>query len=149
MKGFHRILLSIYVGMITYLILSFFFGSSGIVSMEGLERYERELEPTIADLESRNGELRGQIESLLTDPDRIRLEARSLGFYRDTEGVIRIPSGGNETRSYNLGRILEERPEVTDRRALFRIIAFIVVLSAYALLSVFKGPSGTILRHSK
>ena len=142
MKGFQRILISAYLGLSAYLVASVFFGGSGVLAIRRLELYRDRLDENISELAERNMELEAEVQSLLSDPERVRLEARSLGYYADNEGVIKYSGRSVETRSVTLGRILRERMERNDARSVLRAAALAVAVVCYIFLTYRKSTHG-------
>ena len=137
MKGFHRILVSIYIGIAVYLTASIFFGGSGVFAMRNLESYNERLEKNVEELIDRNAQLESEVESLLTDAERIRLEARVLGYFSKEERVIEYSTEKQATRSTSLGRIMKENVSRNDIRSPLRLVSIAVALACYLALAYF------------
>jgi cell division protein FtsB len=117
------------LGVITYLLLELVFGSYGIMAYAVLEKYAREAETELADLEARHDELQRQARNLAGDRETVRLEARDIGFVLSNEVIVRIE--GHEPRPrhrYMPGAAPASPPRPKDNRPLFRAIALVVTL---------------------
>ncbi len=117
------------LGVITYLLLELVFGSYGIMAYKVLERYAREAETQLAELETRHAQLQSQARNLAGDRETVRLEARDIGFVQNNEVIVRLE--GHEPRPshrYLPGPAPVSPPLPKDNRPLFRAIALVVAL---------------------
>ncbi len=95
-----RALFAAWLGLAVYCLLSVLLGPGGLLAAQSISSTIDAMRSNIADLSEVNAELSADIASLQSDPDRIRLEARPLGWLAKGETEIVI-----------LGR-----PEKIDRR---------------------------------
>lgn len=101
-----------------------------------LEAHRDRLEANIAELQGIHETLAGQVELLTRSTDAVRVEARNLGYYDPGETVIRIENAPSAGAPKSPGRIILELPPQKDRRAVVRVVALLVALSAFVVLAV-------------
>ena len=94
------------LGCIACLFLLFFFGPGGRMDYRDLLAYRFRLEANIDDLKETNRKLMDELEALGSDPERIALQARELGYFREGEKVVRIEGAQAEKNRYTVGTIL-------------------------------------------
>lgn len=91
-------------------LLSFLFAEGGVLEYRAADRYRRQLEQNIAELQGINEGLLDDLEALRSDPELLRLQARSLGYFRPDEHVIRILDRAQPGNFYAIGRLILRRP---------------------------------------
>ena len=104
--------------ILTYIILSFviasllflLFGSGGVVDYRRLLGYRATVQENIDELERINRDLLAEVRALGSDPERLRLQARELGYFREGERVIRISGHERGKNYYTVGTILRRKP---------------------------------------
>ncbi len=101
-----RLGLPLYIGFIMYALSSAALGPANPASVERLESERARIRANLDELERLNASLARRAESLATDPETQALEARSLGYIRPGEKVLRIPALPSRARSAMAGRIL-------------------------------------------
>jgi len=114
-----RIRFAIYlaIGFILSSLLIILLGDSGLLRYRALTGYREELKNNIAELELLHQELLDDLEALAGDPERIALQARQLGYFREQERLIRL-EGYNPPRSvYKVGKIIRRQPAPRGRGA--------------------------------
>jgi hypothetical protein len=89
----------------------FFFGNGGLVDYRSLESYQRQLEGNLHELQEINAELMEEQRALGTDPERVALQARELGYFREGEQVIRLEGQSPPRRYFAVGMIIRARSE--------------------------------------
>ena len=103
--------------IVVYTILSFvvaaalyyFFGGGGLQEYRRLLNYRTTLQDNINDLERINGELLTEVQALGSDPERLTLQARELGYFREGERVIRISDNTGRRSAYTVGKVLRRK----------------------------------------
>ncbi len=128
-----RIVLSLYVGMISVLVLLFFFGTAGIGKYDDLYRYKQSLEENILELKKINASLNQEFKSLGTDPEKIKLLARELGYFAAEDRVIRVEGFSTRRSFYKVGKIIFPYREASF--TLPRILGIIITVFFYILFS--------------
>jgi cell division protein FtsB len=118
-----KVLVPTTVTILTYLLLSLVWADYGIVAFDRLDAYRARLETNMGRLEERGIELAAETRSLRTDADRIRVEARRLGYFGENEGRIRVE--GFETRHdpSSPGALVKHRPAPRNNDATIRAAA--------------------------
>lgn len=126
----------------SYLLLTLVFGDRGIVAHAALSEYRQELLARLEQLSAIQSSLETDTRRLQTDPEQVRIEARRLGYVRESEGLIRIP-GRIDAHSAveSPGEKLEAPPPWRGDRALFRTIALTIGLLAFFLLQTMRRDS--------
>ena len=92
MKG-TKLLLSFWLSTVAFCILQILFGPTGLTETARLKEYRARLESRLSALEIDNARLTGRYESLRTSSEAVRLEARSLGYFRVGDTPVRTPEG--------------------------------------------------------
>lgn len=104
------------VTILTYLLFSLIWADYGVLGYEHLDAYKGRLESNIERLEDRRGELSAETKSLRTDADRIRVEARQLGYYRESEGLVKLEGYDPQAVATSPGALVKRSAERRDRR---------------------------------
>jgi len=89
--------------------LSYFFGSGGVLDYRRLAAYRGSLEENIDNLEHTNGQLLSEVQALGSDAERLTLQARELGYFREGERVIRISDNSRPKSIYTVGKVLHRK----------------------------------------
>jgi cell division protein FtsB len=101
-----RIVVFALIGFVVAALLLFFFGRGGVLDYRGLLAYRSAVADNVADLERINSELQSQVQALGSDSERLILQARELGYFREGERVIRTDARARSGTSYTVGRVL-------------------------------------------
>lgn len=104
-------------------LLSFLFADGGVLDYRAADRYRRQLEHNIAELEGIHGRLLDDLEAVRSDPELLRLQARQLGYFRPDEHVIRIQDRVQPGNFYAIGRIILRAPAAPRPVWYFRLAA--------------------------
>ncbi len=123
------------VTILTYLLFSLIWADYGVLGYEHLDAYRVRLESNIERLEGRRTELSSETRSLRTDADRIRVEARQLGYYRENEGLVRLEGYDPQAVATSPGALVKRSAERGDRRDYAAIIR--AVAASAGLLALF------------
>lgn len=135
MKLAVRIITSACIGYILYAVLNFVLGNSGIAAMNELEKMKNELQLNIEIIEDNYETLSKELSGLRNSAERISIEARRIGYYRDNEGVIIIDGYEGRKKFYTLGKLVTVDDTEKSRKPLFRAVSLSTVL--VSLISVF------------
>jgi len=82
-------ILAVFAAVTIYLAIQFFLGDMGYMSYRKLAGFREGLHEEIAAIETRNDELRREVEGLRKDPEYIEKMAReNLGMGRDGEMIF-------------------------------------------------------------
>lgn len=104
-----RIAVYIILSFILAAALYYFFGSGGALDFRRLAAYRGALEDNIDDLERTNGQLLSEVQALGSDAERLTLQARELGYFREGERVIRISDSSRPKSTYTVGKVLRRK----------------------------------------
>ena len=104
-----RIVVYIIFSFLVAAVLFFCFGNGGLLDYRRLAAYRGALEDNIDDLERINGELLSEVQALGSDPERLTLQARELGYFREGEKVIRISDAASRKSTYTVGKVLHRK----------------------------------------
>jgi cell division protein FtsB len=117
-----RIVVYAAVSFVITSLLFLFFGSGGLLDYRRLLGYRAAVEQNISDLKEINGELLSEVWALGSDPERLTLQARELGYFREGEKVIRIAGFERGRKYYTVGRILRRKPRQPQSDWVFKAI---------------------------
>jgi cell division protein FtsB len=106
-----RIVIYIALSFVVASLLFFVFGSGGLLDYNNLLTYRASLQDNIANLEGANDDLLKEVQALGSDPERLILQARELGYFREGEKVIRIEGYRPGKNYYTVGKILRRKPK--------------------------------------
>jgi len=104
-----RIVAYIIFSFIVAAALYFLFGRGGLLEYRRLATYSGSLQDNIDDLERINSELLSEVRALGSDAERLTLQARELGYFREGERVIRISDDSRRHSTYTVGRVLRRK----------------------------------------
>ena len=130
MKAF----VAVSAAVVLYFLLSTLFGPVGARSYEGLAEYRDRLSQNVAALNNRGNELEDEAEAYRSDPERIAVEARAIGYFPSDAGLVRIEGFSPQRRTIEAGRLIAQRPDPPNRLPLIRWIALGVGVAVYAVL---------------
>jgi cell division protein FtsB len=105
-----RIVVYIICSSLVALALHLLLGSGGMVDYRRLSAYRGSLQDNIDDLERINGELLSEVRDLGSDAERLTLQARELGYFREGEKVIRFSQSPRSKTTYTVGKVLRRKP---------------------------------------
>lgn len=115
--------LALFVGTSLYLLINLAFGPGGIREMDRLSAHKTRLEANLTALSELGRSLEGEVERLRTDPDEIELRARELGYYRETDEVIRFEGWTRTRRTRSPGSAVRTFVARTSQRPAIRSAA--------------------------
>jgi cell division protein FtsB len=104
-------------------LLYLFFGSGGLLDYGRLLHYRTALERNIDDLKTIHDRLLAEVQALGSDPERLALKARELGYFREGEKVIRIAGRERGRDHYTVGRLLRRKARRPRADRVFRVVA--------------------------
>lgn len=135
-----RLFVSLYAGLLVYLVLIFFFGSTGKFAYGELEKQRDILKENVRLLRSQGEDLGYAIEALQTDPDRVVKEARNLLYLREREGVIRITGYKEKPRAVSPGGLVKAKVEIRYKPEPFlRAFALCMGIVVFIFLGFSRG----------
>jgi len=106
-----RILVYIILSFVVASLLFLLFGSGGVADYRRLLGYRAAVQENIDELERINRDLLAEVRALGSDAERLRLQARELGYFREGERVIRISGRERGKNYYTVGTILRRKPK--------------------------------------
>jgi len=92
MKG-SRFLLALWLSTACFCALQIVFGPGGVTETRKLERQKALLDVRLAELQAENTRLSARYDALKNNPEAVRLEARSLGYFQSFETPVRTLGG--------------------------------------------------------
>ncbi len=131
-----RFFISLAATLVLYFILSTVYGPVGIQSYQELSAYKERLAKNVEALESRSRELQAEADAYRTDAERLRIAARSIGYFEPNSGVVRIEGYTPERRSIAAGTLVQRRAHTPNRLPMIRWIALGFGLAVYVVLRV-------------
>ena len=140
-----KYLFVLWTGIFVYVLLSVFWGPTGLSARHQLEREQERQQANIEHLRQINRELEDTMNSLLYDMDTLAIHAREQGYASQQERFIRIVGlGVNQKNLTSYGELViaAEPHYVSDR--IIRIIALCSAISIFICMVVFD-----ILKHLK
>jgi cell division protein FtsB len=100
-----RLLCYLALGFAVRSLVLFFFGSGGLIDYRGLEAQKAQLQKNIEELEAINATLLGEQRALASDPERLALQARELGYFRKGERVVDLGARVQPGGYFSVGRL--------------------------------------------
>jgi len=99
-------LASALAGIFAYCALSILAGPAGLSAYKALESRKAAMEARLSELAAINERLSGEIEALISDPERAAIEARSLGYLRKGEVQLANSSSAGTAPRIGIGSVL-------------------------------------------
>ncbi|MCF7928590.1 MAG: septum formation initiator family protein [Spirochaetales bacterium] len=139
----YRIITAVSCGFLLYGLLMFLGGDRGLLAYRQLETYRGQLEENVENLKDSEYDLAMDLERLSRDPERVRLEARSLGYFERDEQPVRLQSYEQGSESYTIGSIIRFEQKKNSLMPVFRAIGISFGVGVYIILLLFgKGKTG-------
>ena len=132
-----RLLFSIYIGFMASSAVYFLYGPSGYVTYKEISRDALRIENNIEDLKRIHTSLATEFELLRASPEAVALRARDLGYLRDGESILEIPSLRKKTRSYAVGRLVTLESVLPERGPLSLTAGILAMAAAFLILASF------------
>ncbi len=142
-----RIITSLCIGYIFYCTLNLVWGSTGFFSMGKLQTMKVDLKKNIEAIEKNYEKLSKELSALRSSSEKIIVEARNIGYYKENEGIIVVKGYEGRKNFYTLGKLVKIDYKEDTKKPFFRAISFGAVLSS--LIVVFlctKRANGTTQR---
>ena len=131
-RALSSLLAAAWVALAVYCLLAAIAGPAGALALKGLQARRDGMARNLGELEAANLRLRGELESLRTDPDRALREARSLGYLRPNETEIVLAGSGAPKQALDAGRVLPFGPSPSLPDDLIKELALGAFLAALA-----------------
>jgi cell division protein FtsB len=100
-----RLLCYLALGFAARALALFFFGSGGVIDYRSLEAQKAQLSKNIEELEGINATLLEEQRALASDPERLALQARELGYFRKGERVVELGAPVQPRTYFSVGRL--------------------------------------------
>jgi|GEM_PF-2339966 len=142
----YRALFAVFTTVFTYLILSLFIGSYGIAEYSQLLHYRDALQSNLTELQDVNRSLSGTVDRLQSDAEQIALSARSLGYFKSDEGLIRISGYTAPRKPVSPGKILERVTGKPADPTFIRTLSLAAGLVVFLLLTILSRNQSTSVR---
>jgi len=110
----------------------FLWGNGGLADYQKVEAGRGQLAANIEELKRINSGLRREVESLGSDPERVALEARRLGYFRQGQRVVRFQGEAPRRSSYILGALVRVQVPRERRDWIWKLMGAALPLAAYA-----------------
>jgi len=128
-----RLVLLLSLGFLLRSLALFLWGGGGLADYRRVAAGRAELAANIEELKRINSGLRREVESLGSDPERVALEARRLGYFREGERVVRFQGEGPQPGSYTLvGALVRVKTPRERRDWVWKLAGSVFPLAAYA-----------------
>lgn len=131
-----RVFLSLYLGFAVYCLVVLLFGRTGIIATRELRSYHARLEANLIQLENVNAHLVQRLDSLRSNPETIRLEARQLGYLGPNEHFLEIGGYAPPPNVVTVGSLVTEKKLKATPDAVSRVIGFVAAAGAFVLFEV-------------
>ncbi|RPJ06330.1 MAG: septum formation initiator family protein [Spirochaetaceae bacterium] len=130
---FKRILFSAYTGFAVAMFASLLFGRGGIFDHTRLSEYQITLEQNLTELKTINQDLASDLKNLSSNPETLRQQARSLGYYGEDERVIRIQGVTLHNTTKQIGSVLRRNDLDKAQPVIFHIVGITAGIAAFAV----------------
>ncbi len=130
--------IAFFSGVLIYLVLQLFFGSTGIIAYSKALEQAEQLRQSISDMQKIGDRMSSEARVLRGDPRRILVEARSIGYWRSNERVVLLSGYGAQSSEVSPGTIFILSERNVDYRSIFRVIAVIIAGIVFATLLIKK-----------
>ena len=131
-----RLAVAAAAGFFSYCALSVLFGPAGMTAYAALEERKAAMKANLEELAAINERLAGEMESLMSDPERAAAEARSLCFLRKCETAVLLGGAKGGSPRIEIGNVLPfaDPPALADEA--IKAISLGVSLAVMAALLV-------------
>ncbi len=133
-----RVLASLYLGFLLGGTLLLFFGASGLRSYRSLAAYRDILQKNIQELEDHHRSLAEERDALRTDPRRIALQARELGWFAKDERVVHLDSYTAVRDLQPVGRQVRRAYSEPHNATLLRVLCVSLPFGIYTALRLLR-----------
>ncbi|MEL3913295.1 septum formation initiator family protein [Treponema pedis] len=108
MKIYFRVVVPVFITVLSYSILTLFFGAKGIYSKRFMEVQRDALIEHVNSLNKTGFELDGYIKNLTYNPETIAVYAHELGYIYENEGIIKLVNfNSGFGKTFNPGAVLK------------------------------------------
>ena len=132
-----RLFIAFYIGLIFSFVSTLFFGQAGVKEFENLTEYRETLERNITELRALNWRLNQEFKNLGTEPEKIRLLARELGYFGSDERVVRFNNLPKKSNYHEVGKLLKKDFRWNRNMLFMRIMNLLLPLLFYIASGFF------------
>lgn len=125
-----RLVLYVAVGFALRSLALLLWGGGGLADYRRVEAVRAQLEANIEELKTINSGLRGEVEALGSDPERIVLAARRLGYFRAGDQVVRFEGSEPRRSLYVLGTLVSVRLPAERPDWIWKLLGLLLPLAA-------------------
>ena len=126
-----RLFIAFYIGLIFSFVSTLFFGQAGVKELNTLTEYRETLERNITDLRTLNWRLNQEFKNLGTEPEKIKLLARELGYFGSDERVVRFNNLPKISHYHEVGKLLKKDFRWNRSMLFIRIMTLLLPLLFY------------------
>jgi len=137
-----RVFLSAYIGLLISFLFVFFMGNGSLKQYGLLLDYKTRLEANIDEMERINRDLRQEFRYLGTDPEKVRLLARKLSYFKPDEWVVRVAGFPRDGSYYEIGRILRRDHHAASGHLFAKILGLLIPILFYVISGLVTKSSG-------
>lgn len=135
MKISTRVFAAFYLLVAVYLLLSFLYGRTGVVSTQELLVYRQKLYTNILELKKINNDLARKLQPLNT-MENIKLKAREMGYIAENEKKIFLEGLEKPNAYHTLGAIIYRESSEKDNSQLIRSVSLIFSLLFFIISGI-------------
>ncbi len=128
-----RVVLLLCAGFLLRSVALFLWGNGGLADYRKVQAGRAQLAANIEELKRINTGLRREVESLGSDPERVALEARRLGYFREGQRVVRFQGEAARPSSFILGALVRVEVPRERRDWIWKLVGVLLPLAAYAV----------------
>ncbi|MBO5138007.1 MAG: septum formation initiator family protein [Spirochaetaceae bacterium] len=148
-----KVLVSVSIGTLVYVLMSICFGRSGMWAMKQLENQKRDISIHTAEIAKINGELSLEYTALKQDMDVVAAYARRLGYVAEGEKLVKI-SGLKPYYEplYDAGTVMRKAEVIYVPEWICKVLGMVTGLLLFLLLLLrdfAKNPSYSKVADSK
>lgn len=129
--------MAFYIGLVFSFVSTVFFGQAGVKEYNNLTGYRETLERNITDLRALNWRLSQEFKNLGTEPEKIRLLARELGYFGSEERVVRFNNLPEKNNYHEVGKLLKKDFRWNKNMLFIRIMNILLPLLFYIASGFF------------
>ena len=119
-----KLFYSLFIGLAIYSLCIFFEGDTGLKSMARVESYRNLLKTNLENIKRINEELSIDFDALSSDSEMIRLKARALGYFDNSDHLVHIENWNPGYNEYKPGFIIKKQYLSNVDEKQFRLISF-------------------------
>ncbi len=140
-----KVLLSVFIGTLVYVLISFVAGDNGIVSYNKLNEQKKIVARQTELIQNINNELTLEYTALLRDKDVIAAYARRLDYVGNGEKIVKIKGlKAAETTLYDTGTVVRHKDYECLPEKFCKISALVFFVLAISLALLIDLNNGTL-----